>query len=320
MKFSLSYLVGQVPDEAWSRLYSPLVTAPTRLPDECIDPSSKGYFINNVLGEDPVVSGARSPLLATEGDIVLCASQDYVDGAVDCPCSVAVVSDRLDDLGLSSLILKDANKVIIQSSSPRLLLAYLLQPFLDKCCAVPLGENWGNLSGGNTVDIHDSALVAPTSTARHATIGKNCIIHPNVVIGCDGFGFERDPANGAVLKMPHFGRVIIGDNVEIFPFVNIPRGSLDDTVIGDNVKIDALCHIAHNVKIGAGSLVIANSMIAGSVRIGERAWIAPSTSVNNGAHIGDGAMTGTGSVVTKPVDDNSLVYGVPARHKRYLQK
>lgn len=311
MKFSLSYLIGQVPDEAWERLYSP---GSRERADASM--SAKDFFINEVLGDDPIVSGARSPLLAVDGDMALCGSKEYIDDIADSPCQVVVASDTLDDLGPSGMML--GGKVVVRSPLPRLLMTYLLQPFLERRDEYDVSEaqTWGEIMKIRRVECADDSF---RGSARNATIGKNCIIHPFVVIGCDGFGFEIDHVTGAVLKIPHFGRVIIGDNVEIFPFANIARGSLDDTVIGDNVKIDALCHIAHNVRIGAGSLVIANSMIAGSVRIGERAWIAPSTSINNGAHMGDDSMTGTGSVVTKPVDDKSLVLGVPARHQRYRE-
>ena len=85
------------------------------------------------------------------------------------------------------------------------------------------------------------------------------------------------------------------------------------TIIHEGCKIDNLVHIAHNVKIGKQSLIIANAMIAGSTIIGEYSWIAPSASIINGVSIGNHTTIGMGSVVTKHVPDNETWVGSPAQ-------
>lgn len=143
-------------------------------------------------------------------------------------------------------------------------------------------------------------------------IGSNSRIASGVVIGTDGFGFFQNE-KGNYCKVPHFGGVVIGKNVEIGANTCIDRGTIDNTYIGDNVKIDNLCHVAHNVKIGNNSLVIALSMLGGSSVIGENGYIAPGCLIKNQVMVEKGAMVGMGTVVLKDVPRDKVVVGVPAR-------
>lgn len=106
---------------------------------------------------------------------------------------------------------------------------------------------------------------------------------------------------------------MIKKDVEIGNNVCIDRAVLGSTVIGENVKIDNLVHIAHGVVIGENSLIIANSMIAGSCEIGKNVWVSPSVSVIQNTQIEDNALLGMGSVVIRNVDANTIVAGVPAK-------
>lgn len=143
-------------------------------------------------------------------------------------------------------------------------------------------------------------------------IGNNVTIKPHAVIGGDGFGFVKGDL-GSYEQLPHFGCVFIEDDVYIGSCTCIDRGTFGDTYIRKGVKIDNLVHIAHNVDIGENTLVIASSMIAGSVKIGKDCWIAPCVAVRNGLQIGQNAFVGLGSVVVKPVDSGATVMGVPAK-------
>lgn len=143
-------------------------------------------------------------------------------------------------------------------------------------------------------------------------VGANVTIHAGTVVGADGFGYERLP-DGRVEKFLHLGGVIIENDVEIGSNTSIDRGTLGDTHIRRGVKIDNQVHIAHNCDIGEDALVIAQAMIGGSVKIGQRTWIAPATVVMNGITIGSDSFCGLGSIVTKPVPDGVTVMGSPAR-------
>lgn len=142
--------------------------------------------------------------------------------------------------------------------------------------------------------------------------GKNVKIGENCSLGGDGFGYEKDE-NGNWIKFPHFGHIILEDNVEISNNVCIDRGVLGNTIIKKGTKIDNLVHIAHNVVVGAKTLIIAKSMIGGSVTIGENCWIGPSSSIINGIKIGNNVLIGIGSNILKNVPDNMVVAGNPAK-------
>ena len=145
-----------------------------------------------------------------------------------------------------------------------------------------------------------------------ATIGKNCLIKSHAVMGEEGFGFELDD-DGTPVRIPHLGSVVLGDEVEVGVGSIIARGTIDPTRIGDRVKIDDAVFLAHNVNIGADTLVIANAEVSGSVTIGAKCWIGPSVSILNGITIGEGSLIGLGAVVTKPVPPNVVVVGNPGR-------
>jgi UDP-3-O-[3-hydroxymyristoyl] glucosamine N-acyltransferase len=168
---------------------------------------------------------------------------------------------------------------------------------------------------GDDVEIgNDCQIGSGVSIANGTIIGDNVKIESNTSIGGEGFGFVKNEGD-QYETFPHFGKVIIGNNVYIGSNTCIDRGSLSNTVIENGVKIDNLVHIAHNVRIGENTLVIANSMIAGSTKIGKNVWVAPSTSIINGIKIGDNATVGMGSVVVKSVEENTVVFGIPAKKK-----
>lgn len=143
-------------------------------------------------------------------------------------------------------------------------------------------------------------------------IGNHVIIHSGTVIGAEGFGYERDE-EGRLVRIPHVGGVVIEDHVEIGANTAIDRGAIDDTVIGEGARIDNLVHIAHNVRVGADAAVIAHAMVAGSVKLGDRAWIAPASTLRDGIAVGDDAVVGLGAVVTRDVPAGETVLGSPAR-------
>ena len=129
------------------------------------------------------------------------------------------------------------------------------------------------------------------------------------VIGSDGFGYVRDET-GALIKMPHMGNVVIGEYVEIGCNVCIDRAVVGSTVIGEGVKIDNLVHIAHGVKIGKHTLVVAGAVIGGSAEIGDRCFIGINASIKNKVKIGNDCIIGMGAIVLHDVPDNTTVKGV----------
>lgn len=164
----------------------------------------------------------------------------------------------------------------------------------------------GSSIGAGTI-LHPSVVVD-----NAARIGENCEIKSGTIIGQSGFGFERD-SEGIPVKFPHFGKVIIGNNVYVGANTAIDRGTLGDTIIDDNVKIDNLVHIAHNCHIKEGAFVIAGTILGGGTQIGKNCWIAPNVSVKEQTVIHDKALVGLGAVVLKEVEAGKVVVGNPAK-------
>ena len=132
--------------------------------------------------------------------------------------------------------------------------------------SVVIGE--GSVVGpGVTVD--DGTRLAPRVVLMdRVRVGRRCLFHSGVVIGGDGFGFAREDSEW--VKVPQLGGVVIGDDVEIGANTTVDRGAVEDTVIEDGVKLDNQVQIAHNVRIGAHTVMSAFSGVAGSTRVGAR--------------------------------------------------
>lgn len=143
-------------------------------------------------------------------------------------------------------------------------------------------------------------------------MGKGCIVKAGAVLGGAGFGYERDE-NGNKFRFPQIGQLIMGDYVEVGANTCIDRGALADTIIGDYTKINNLCHIAHNNKIGKNVTITGCVNVSGSNIIDDDVWIAPNSSIRGWVHIGKGATVGMGAVVVKDIPALETWVGNPAR-------
>lgn len=143
-------------------------------------------------------------------------------------------------------------------------------------------------------------------------MGKGCIVKAGAVLGGAGFGYERDE-NGNKFRFPQIGQLIMGDYVEVGANTCIDRGALADTIIGDYTKINNLCHIAHNNKIGKNVTITGCVNMSGSNIIDDDVWIAPNSSIRGWVHIGKGATVGMGAVVVKDIPALETWVGNPAR-------
>ena len=150
-------------------------------------------------------------------------------------------------------------------------------------------------------------------------IGKSCYIKSNTVIGEDGFGFDFEE-DGTPFRIPHIGSVYIGNNVEIGAQNTIARGTLDNTIIEDNVKTDDQVHIAHNCKIGKNTLITACVEISGSVEIGANCWIGPNSSIIQKIKIEDNVTIGIGTIVIKDVAAKKKIMALEGLSLRNLLK
>lgn len=214
------------------------------------------------------------------------------------------------------------------SKNPRLSFAMVVQRFFTRKREAAISSKaiisdsaiiGNDVSIGPYCIVEEAVVIGDGTEVRNnvliksgTKIGKNCVIRAFSVIGEEGFGFERDETQ-RLIRIPHMGNVRIGNDVEVGNFCTICRGTVDDTIIDDGVKIDDHSHIAHNVKIGKNAVITAGAVLAGSSELGEAAWIGPNSTVLNHCIISDGALIGIGSVVIRDVAENSHVLGNPAK-------
>lgn len=168
-----------------------------------------------------------------------------------------------------------------------------------------IGENVyvgpGTVIGPDCVVGSDCRFIANVTLARSVRIGKRGIIHPGVVLGSDGFGNAMTPEGW--LKVPQVGGLVIGDDVEIGTNTAVDCGAIGDTVIEDGVRIDNLCHIAHNVRIGAHTAMAGMAGISGSTTIGKRCLFAGMTGAVGHITICDDVMIMGRAVATKDITE-----------------
>ncbi|MEZ5017525.1 MAG: DapH/DapD/GlmU-related protein [Flavipsychrobacter sp.] len=186
-----------------------------------------------------------------------------------------------------------------------------------------------------TAIIHPDAVlgknvsIGPFSIIGNCTIGDNSIIESNVVIkdrvemganilisefcniGGQGFGHIFNEQN-RYENMPHIGKVVIEDNVDIFPYCNIDRATLSETRIGSGTKIDHYCHISHNTTTGSNTMITAKVVMCGGSKVGNNVFIGVGSLIRDSVKVGDNTMIGIGSVVTKDVPNGETWVGAPA--------
>ena len=151
-------------------------------------------------------------------------------------------------------------------------------------------------------------------------IGDNVIIHSGVVIGADGFGNAPQP-DGSWEKIEHLGNVVIGNNVEIGANTTIDRAQMESTIIGNGVKIDNLCMIAHNVVIGDHTVMAAQCGIAGSTQVGKYCIFAGQVGIAGHLKIADHTtILAQGGVIGNIRKEGQVLLGSPVIDAKQYMK
>ena len=170
----------------------------------------------------------------------------------------------------------------------------------------------------SNVIIGDNCSIGSNVIIRNTIIKNNVNILDSCVIGKKGFGFF--PNNEKNIRYPHIGIVIIEDNSEIGCGSTIDRGSLSNTIIGQNTFLDNQVHIAHNNKIGNNCIIAGQVGFAGSSTIGNNVIIGGQAGISGHLKIGNNIKIGGGSGVIKDIPDNSKVIGYPAKSlKKFIK-
>ena len=163
---------------------------------------------------------------------------------------------------------------------------------------------------GDDSRIGDDTLLYPNVVVREGcTIGARVIVHAGSVIGSDGFGYVQD--QGRHFKIPQLGGVTIEDDVEIGANVTVDRATLGQTIIKQGTKIDNLVQIAHNVTIGAHSILVAQVGIAGSTQVGHHVMIGGQAGLADHIVIGDQVMIAARAGVNRSLESHQIVSGAP---------
>ena len=284
------------------------------------------------------VIGVAAPERAASRDLI------YVDSAKHAPrarASSALCVIAGEGVGLPG-------KTVLRSGHPKFAFAKAAALLMDRApiaagihstaVVAPLARVAASASIGPYAVIGEDARVGEgTEIGAHSVvgagcwIGENCRIHPRVtlyhhvrighrveihsgaVIGADGFGYAF--GEGRHWKFPQAGIVELGDDVEIGANTTIDRGSLDDTRIAEDVKLDNLVHIGHNCQVGAHTVVAAQVGFSGSCTVGKSVVIGGQAGFGERCELEDGAAVGgqSGVLGGKTIRAGQTVWGTPAR-------
>lgn len=188
----------------------------------------------------------------------------------------------------------------------------------------------GNAYIGNNAKVGSGCFFhAGVNIGDRVQVGNKVILHNGVSLGADGFSFVTENPNNieqarqegeikdqaveqVIFKIPSIGSVVIGNNVEIGANTAIDRGTIENTVIGDNTKIDDLVMIGHNCRVGKGCMIVSQVGIAGSCVIGDRVVIAGQAGLADHIEIGSDSIIAAKAGLTKSFPEKSIVVGIPA--------
>ncbi len=168
---------------------------------------------------------------------------------------------------------------------------------------------------GDGVVIHASVVIR-----ERTVVGDGSILHAGVVLGSDGFGYRPSPDGRGIRKIPHLGHVEIGRDVEIGANTCVDRGKFGATSIGDGSKLDNLCQIGHNCRIGRCVVISGLTGIAGSCTVGDGAMIGGGCGIADHLTVGAGARLGARSGLMHDVPPGETWAGFPAKDIRHAMK
>jgi UDP-3-O-[3-hydroxymyristoyl] glucosamine N-acyltransferase len=175
-----------------------------------------------------------------------------------------------------------------------------------RCCLHP------NVVIGRNCTLGDDVILYPNVVLYDNTVlGDRVIVHAQAVLGADGFGYRSQ--DGRHVKVPQFGSVAIGDDVEIGAGTTIDRGTFITTRVGEGTKIDNQVQIGHNCQIGKHNLIVSQVGIAGSCSTGDYVVMAGQVGIADHLHIGDGAMIGARAGLHRDVKPGERILGTPGR-------
>ncbi len=307
-----------------------------------INEKLKGVIVGHT---DRSITGPEQLELANNDQITFIGNRKYIKLWESSNACAAVINADID-------LEPGENKAFIKVKNADTAMAELLELFVQETpvfdedihptavihstaiigtgCQIGAGCYVGkNVKLGNNVILYPNTTILDNTTVGNNTtiwsgtvvrercfIGSYCILHPNVSIGADGFGFRPAPDGKGLLKIPHIGNVIIGNGVEIGANSCVDRGKFSATIVGDGCKIDNLVQIGHNSKMGRCCIMAGASGLAGSVTLGDGVVVGGGACISDHVTLGNGVQVGGASGVINDFTDGKKILGYPAVEAR----
>ncbi|MGC7589106.1 UDP-3-O-(3-hydroxymyristoyl)glucosamine N-acyltransferase [Bisgaard Taxon 46] len=277
-------------------------------------------FISNPKFRELLSQSKAGILVVSEADVVFCAEHSNLLIVKDPYVAYAILAQYMDKTpkaacGIAPSAVVSEQAVLGENVS--IGANAVIEDGVELGDNVVIGANC--FVGKNTKIGANTQLWANVSVYHDVEIGQHCLIQSGAVIGSDGFGYAND--RGRWIKIPQVGQVIIGNHVEIGACTCIDRGALDPTVIEDNVIIDNLCQIAHNVHIGTGTAVAGGVIMAGSLKVGRYCLIGGASVINGHMEICDKVtVTGMGMVMRPITEPGVYSSGIPLQTNKEWRK
>lgn len=296
-----------------------------------------------ILGDESIeIKGVSGFNDVKEGEITFIASNKLIKKLSECKASSIIVKEFINGITIPQIKVSNPYIAFIKLLNhfyvkPHKSIGISNKAFISEIAKI--GKNvsiYPYVFISDNVSIEEDSIIYPfTFIGENASIGKNCTIYPNVVIrenikignnviihsgtviGSDGFGYVFDGSKHQ--KIPQVGGIIIEDDVEIGANVTIDRATTGNTIIGSGTKIDNLVQIAHNVKIGKNSIIVAQVGIAGSSEIGDHVTLAGQVGISDHSIIESETIIGAQSGVMGSVK-KGVYSGTPAiEHRDWLK-
>lgn len=297
------------------------------------------------LGDDSVqITGVASLDYAASGDLAFFSDAKHRAAASNSLASVLIMREADADIASCTRIIHPAPHAAFASALDLLFPDPIHVPALSALAQVAssarvdgvridafasVGERTligaGSVIGvhafvGDDVIIGEHCLLYPGARVLAGVrLGDRCIVHPGAVVGSEGFGFQ--PTREGWRKVAQVGTVIVGNDVDIGANTAIDRGAIEDTVIGNGVKIDNLVQIAHNVRIGENTAIAGCVGIAGSATIGARCMLGGASMVVGHLSICDDVVVSGGTLIASSITEPGQYTGVfpTTEHRDWLK-
>lgn len=288
------------------------------------------------------ISGLSNITMARAGDLIF-AVPPHLDEAKICAASAVLIPRDTENFPKPAIKVADPRAAfakLLEMFTPKIEIPKGISPkahigddvkLADDVTIMPFAvvDNGAEIQRGAVIYPHvyigqhvtigeDTVIYSSATVREFCKIGKRCVIHSSAVIGADGFGFTTK--NGVHTKMPQVGNVIIEDDVEIGAHVGIDRAAMGSTIIGHGTKIDNLVHIAHNCKIGANCLIVAQTGISGSVTVGDNVTFGGQVGTVGHITIGGNSVYAARSGISKNMPEGFFGCGFPIQsHSEWLR-